>query len=276
MPAPRRVRALVVVRTERLTSSLVRVELRGDLTGFEPVHADSYVKVQFLHPAGDYPSPLDLDEVRRVVSPQHWPRQRSYTVRFADPEAGRLVLDFVVHGAAGVAGPWAATARPGDVVHLTGPGGGYSPDPAAAWHLLLADESALPAVAVALERMPRDAAVAAYVEVDGPDDELDLARPVTWVHRAGRPVGTALLEAATRGRWVGDDVHAFVHGEAGWVKAARHWLRVERRVPLDRLSLSGYWRVGADDEGWRAAKAQWKAAVEADEAGLDAVAGPAS
>lgn len=28
-----------------------------------------------------------------------------------------LTLDFAVHGDAGVAGPWAATARPGDELH---------------------------------------------------------------------------------------------------------------------------------------------------------------
>jgi hypothetical protein len=33
-------------------------------------------------------------------------------------------------------------------------------------------------------------------------------------------------------------------------------------VPRDRLSISGYWRIGATEEGWRAAKADWNAAAE--------------
>jgi NADPH-dependent ferric siderophore reductase len=257
-----------VLRTERLSPSLVRVVLAGDdLAGFEPVHADSYVKLLFLHPDVEYTLPLDVESVRASMPADQWPRQRSYTVRAFDAVRRELTVDLVVHGGSGLAGPWAAAAAPGDVLHLTGPGGGYSPDPSASWHLLVADESALPAVAVALERVTATTPVHAYVEVDGPDDQIPLARPVTWVHRAGRPVGQALLEAATAGPWQGPDLHAFVHGEAGWVKAARHWLRVERGVPLDRLSISGYWRAGADDEGWRASKAQWNAEVAADESG---------
>ena len=30
----------------------------------------------------------------------------------------------------------------------------------------------------------------------------------------------------------------------------------------ERLSISGYWRLGATEEGWRAAKADWNAAAE--------------
>ena len=48
----------------------------------------------------------------------------------------------------------------------------------------------------------------------------------------------------------------------GFVAELRRLLRVERGLPRDRLSISGYWRIGADEEGWRAAKAAWNAAAE--------------
>jgi hypothetical protein len=32
------------------------------------------------------------------------------------------------------------------------------------------------------------------------------------------------------------------------------------------LSISGYWRLGVDDEGWRASKPEWNRQVEQDEA----------
>ena len=42
---------------------------------------------------------------------------------------GRLLDGYVVdHGDVGLAGPWAAAARPGDPVRLLGPGGAYAPD----------------------------------------------------------------------------------------------------------------------------------------------------
>lgn len=57
-------------------------------------------------------------------------------------------------------------------------------------------------------------------------------------------------------------VSAFVHGEAGFVKQLRALLRIEWGIEADRLSISGYWRAGSDDEGWRAGKAAWNSEVE--------------
>ena len=65
--------------------------------------------------------------------------------------------------------------------------------------------------------------------------------------------------------WPDDDVHAFVHGEAGAVKELRRYLRLDRGLGLDRLSITGYWRLGVDDEGWRACKRAWNEAIEQEE-----------
>ena len=285
MPEPRRRRSARVVtvrRTEQLTPSMVRVVVGGAaLSDFDASsYADAYVKVVLVHP--DVPRPLpravdggvdggadglrvDVDAVRDSMPAEHAPRLRSYTVRAFDPATLELTLDFVVHGDAGIAGPWAASARPGDELLLMGPGGGYTPDHSAGRHLLVGDLSALPAIAVAVERLPADARGHVVVEVPGPDDELDLAAPlgleVRWVHQgaADRP---GLVETVRGLPWPDGDVHAFVHGEAGAVKELRRYLRLERAMQLDRLSISGYWRLGVDDEGWRAAKREWTAAIE--------------
>ena len=39
-------------------------------------------------------------------------------------------------------------------------------------------------------------------------------------------------------------------------------MRGERGIPREQLSVSGYWRLGADDEGWRATKRDWLATIE--------------
>jgi NADPH-dependent ferric siderophore reductase len=247
-PAPMQT---TVRRVSRISPSLVRVVLGGDeLARFaDPVEADSYVKLVFPHADGD--------------------RRRTYTVRAFDRAQLELTIDVVVHGTAGVAGPWAAAARPGDVALVQGPGGGYSPDPDAAWHLLVGDASALPAIAVALERMPAGRTVHAFLEVEGPADELALAAPagvrLSWLHSGHGTPGAQLVaavEAWTQPDGVG---HAFVHGEAAAVKAIRRHLRVERGLPLEQLSISGYWRAGADDEKWRAIKRDWNREVDESE-----------
>ena len=43
-------------------------------------------------------------------------------------------------------------------------------------------------------------------------------------------------------------------------------LLVERGVPRDALSISGYWKRDRTEEGWREDKAEWNWQVEADAA----------
>lgn len=270
----------VVVAAERLSASMVRVVVGGEgMRSFAPSeHADSYVKLVFLPPSAGSARPLlddgrvDLDAIAAALPPGDQLRRRSYTVRAFDPTTLRLTLDLVVHGDEGLAGPWADRAAPGDEVLLLGPGGDYSPDLSADHHLLVGDASALPAIAVALEQLAASAPCAqgtAVVEVHGPDDEVALTAPtgvsVRWVHQGSGVAGLGLVEAVRDLPWPDGRVHAFVHGEAGAVKELRHLLRVERGLPRAQLSISGYWRLGADDEGWRAVKRDWNRSIEHDE-----------
>ncbi|MFE7776161.1 siderophore-interacting protein [Streptomyces sp. NPDC057445] len=257
-----------VVRAERLTPHMVRVVLGGEgLASFgTDGSTDAYVKLLFAAPGVTYPEPFDLGRIREEFPRDQWPSTRTYTVRGWDPVHRELTIDFVVHGDEGLAGPWAAGVRPGETMHLQGPGGGYAPDAAADWHLLVGDESALPAIAAALEGMPAGAVVQAFVEVSGPEDEQKIATPdgvtVTWLHRGDSAVGEPLIAAVRQLDFPAGDVHAFVHGEAGAVKELRRHLRLERGIPAARLSISGYWRLGKSDEAWRAIKRDWNAQVE--------------
>src|SRR5882757_10226333 len=189
--APRTTR-LVVRRTERVTPHMIRIAAApaepGDLDRFaDAPHTDAYVKVVFGLPGVSYPEPFDMATARELPREQ-WPVLRTYTVREVDRVAGEIVIDFVYHGDVGLAGPWAAAAKPGTELLVLGPGGAYAPDPSADWHLLAGDESALPAIAAALAKIPSGAPVHALVEVDDPAEEQKLStegdlRP-RWVHRS--------------------------------------------------------------------------------------------
>lgn len=256
--------------TRRISHSMVRVELDGEgLAGFDPTgYTDAYINAYF--PTAERPYPPDFDPATAKQLPAEVrPCSRRYTVRAWDATTGVLTLDFVVHGATGVAGPWAVDAKPGDVLHFSGPSGAYAPSPDADWHLLVGDESALPAIAASLAVLRAGDVAHVFVEVDGPDDELALDSPadvrLRWLHRSEDPDNPALLLEALRamerppGR-----VHAFVHGEAVANRALRKHLLGEWGLPRSDISVSPYWRRGDTDESWRAVKSAWIAEVDTD------------
>lgn len=257
-----------VVHAERLTPHMARIVFGGPgLAGFGlDGYTDHYVKLVFPAEGVQYPEPWDIDRIKADFPREQWPSNRTYTVRSWDAETAELTIDFVVHGDEGLAGPWAARARVGDPMWIIGPGGGYAPDPTADWHLLVGDESALPAIAASLERIPEGALVHAFVEIEDPAEEQKLVAPagvaVQWLHRNGRPVGEAMVEAVTGLDFPAGRVSAFVHGEAGCVKELRRHLRLDRGIDRAQLSISGYWRLGQNDEAWRAVKRAWNEQVE--------------
>jgi NADPH-dependent ferric siderophore reductase len=254
---------LTVQRTDWLTPHMVRVVLGGaDFDRFvDNGFTDRYVKLVFPRPGVDLGS-MDLREARLTLPPEQRPRVRTYTVRRYDPVRRELAIDFVVHGDAGVAGPWAAAARPGDELTVTGPGGAYSPRPDVDWHLLVGDEAALPAIGAALEAMPAGVPVRVLIEVAGPDEEQPLASPgeldVAWLHRdsAGYREGVDFVEAVRMLTMLPGRVQAFVHGELAAMRELRPHLLRERGIPAELLSLSGYWRRGKDEDGFQAEKAE--------------------
>lgn len=233
---------LVVQNTVRLTDHLIRVRLGGPgFAAFQPnAFTDAYVKLVFPGPDGE--------------------TVRTYTVREVDAAAQEIVIDFVYHGDEGVAGPWAAAAEPGDSIELMGPGGSYAPRADADWHLLAGDDSALPAIAAACAALPADAVGSVFVEVGGPADELSFPYPEgverIWIHRGDAEPGERLAAAVKAAPWRDGQVQVFIHGEAQAVMhELRPYIRKERGITAEwAASISGYWRRGRTEEGFR----RWK------------------
>ncbi|GAA3531784.1 siderophore-interacting protein [Aeromicrobium flavum] len=241
---------LTVLRTEDLAPRLRRVVLGGPAFDEYLAHhldsTDTYVKLVFDTADGEV--------------------KRTYTVRWVDAEARELAIDFVTHGTEGLAGPWAASAKPGDTLRFVGPGGAYRPDPTADHQLFVGDESALPAIAASVAVLESGAKATAFLEVDGPGHEIDLPTAgdltVHWLHRDGvAPGSTALLDQAVRSwTWPAGRVQAFVHGESALLKTVRPYL-MDGRVARGDISVSAYWRCGVTEEGFRDWKRQQQDAV---------------
>lgn len=257
--------------TQRLTPSLVRVLLDGgDLARLAmPAATDAYVNVAIPPPGAPYDAVFDPAEVRERFPKDTWPARRRYTVRSWDAAAQELTLDFVVHGDTGVAGPWAGAVEPGDVLVFEGPSGGYLPDPTADWHLMVGDESALPAIAASLEVLASDAKAVVRLVCDGPDHQVELTSPgdvdLVWLHRRGAPSDEDLLAAAVQGATFPQGrVHAFIHGEAVEIRKIRKHLLVDRGLARSDMSCSPYWRRDLADEAWRQVKGEFVADMETD------------
>jgi NADPH-dependent ferric siderophore reductase len=278
--AARSQHVLEVVRTERLSPHLVRVHLGGEGTRALLEQAvperlaatDAYVKLMLPPRGSGLVPPFDLPALRETLPPEALPAVRTYTLRHADPAAGTCAIDFVVHGDEGLAGPWAATAQPGDLLAASGPGGLFRPsDDPAIVRLLIGDDSAVPAIAAALAAMPADATGVALVEVDGPADELPLARPagleLRWIHRSRVPdaVPGAPLVAAVRALARPDGVvEVFAHGERGAMKEIRALLQDGWGIDRRALSLSAYWALGRAEDRFQAEKREPVGAIFAD------------
>jgi NADPH-dependent ferric siderophore reductase len=259
---------LRVTHGETLVPGIRRVWFHSDdLSAFaDSHHTDRYVKLVFPpegQPLEQYVG-VDLRRLGGSLSPEERPVVRTYTALYPDVVAGTLAVDFVLHGAEGVAGPWAVRAVAGDELLANGPGGAYAPDRDADWHLLVADEAALPAVLAALDELAEDAVVRVVVAVEDADHEPDLsvvlrrglpaATQVTYVHRAA---GGTLVGGVRSIDWPSGRVQAFVHGEAEEVmRGVRPYVLQERGLDRDQLSASGYWRRGRSEEGFR----EWKRA----------------
>src|SRR6188508_1972340 len=182
---------------EWLTPGLVRIVLGGTgLSGLVvPDDTDTYVNVA-IPPAGAPYGPVFDPKAVRDEHPQDlWPVRRRYTVRSWDEWSGLLTLVF------------------------EGPGGGYRPDPEADWHLMVGDESALPAIAASLEAVPAGRPVVVRLVCDGPEHQLPLTSPgdldLRWLHRTGAADDVdALADEVSDLEFPPGRVHAFVHGEA--------------------------------------------------------------
>lgn len=258
-PPPRPARpqiTLEVVRREQLSPHLVRIVLSGDQFDHVVTNewTDKYVKVYFAKPELCLSRPYDLVALRQRLAPEDLPVTRTYTVRTIDQAARTLSIDFVVHGDEGLAGPWANAARPGDRLTFAGPAGGYAPDAQAAWHLFAGDQSALPAIAAALEALPATATGIALLQVADASEVIGLTTPpgvtVRWLFGHGPAV---LVDAVNGATWLPGRPQIFAHGERSAMKGLRE-VFTARGVHRSELSLSGYWALGRTEDRFQAEK----------------------
>lgn len=120
---------------------------------------------------------------------------------------------------------------------------------------MYADETALPAAAAILDRLPAGTRVRAWFEVPHEDDRLDLRAPadadITWIVREshGRERTEQVLSVLrSAGPAAAEAPYAWLAGEAGTIRAVRRHFVQERSVDRRAVRFTGYWRLGASEE----------------------------
>jgi NADPH-dependent ferric siderophore reductase len=217
-------RELEVVRVEQPSPQFRSVTLAGEaLADFVSESFDDHVKLI-----------LDSDGAEPVM--------RDYTPRRFDRAARELTIEFSLHGD-GPAATWAAQARPGQRVAVGGPRGSFVIPLDYGWHLLVGDETALPAIARRLEELPPGAVATAIVQVDDVRDQRAFTSAATldvqWAS------GTDdLLDKVRALNLPSCDSYAWCAGEARAVAELRRILVDEKGLDRHAIRAAAYWKRG--------------------------------
>lgn len=240
-----RMRRTTVSHAEMIAPKMKRIVVKSDeLRGFTSLGFDDHVKLIFPGVDGELNlAPPGAEGASERV-------MRDFTPRRFDATEGELVVDFVIHDD-GPATTWAANAKVGSVLGVGGPRGSsiISTD-GIGLHLLIGDETALPAIARRLEELPVNTSAMVVAEVE-PGFELPLSSranlQVVWVQRTdlNAVTGEFLLGAL-------DDLPTMKQGCFAWaatetqaVRAIRRYLVEGRGFDKRWVKAAGYWQRGA-------------------------------
>ena len=223
-------RRLTVARVETIAPGMRRVVLRGkELAGFASPGFDDHVKLFFF-------------------TGSNGTEMRDFTPRHFDAAAGELWIDFFLHQA-GPAAAWAANAVTGLSLEVGGPKRSaiVSTD-GIDEHVLIGDETALPAIARRLEELDAGSATRVFIEVDDAaqwrDYPLPRCREVVWVSRAPEP-GTAaqrIIEALRDAALSPERRYFWIAMESQAARAVRRYLHDERGIDKPWIKAAGYWQ----------------------------------
>ena len=249
---PLKFRLLQVSRVESLTPHLARITLTGDdLRDFTSASFDDHIKVFFPEPGADRPTLPTAGPDGPVFAAGERPVARDYTPRRFDRDAGELVIDFVLHDV-GPASRWAKEAQVGQYLGVGGPRGSFVIPEGFDWHLLIGDETALPAISRRIEELPAGTRVVAVLEARDPSAHIEFGTQAdlyaVWCYRNeqadGEVPGTALLNAVRETFLPEGEGYVWAAGESASIRAVRQHLTTERGIDKSRIRASSYWKRG--------------------------------
>ena len=240
-------RPATVERTDEFGGRLIGLDLRFDdlswLDGVEPA-----ASVRLLlpdRPGGELEIPVwNGNEFLTATGDR--PTIRTLTPLAPGDEPDVLRLAVLRHGPSPL-GDWIERCRPGDVVAVSGPGRGLTPDPQVHDWVLAGDESAVPAIITLLEAIDASSSIRVLVELDHdaadrPELPAHPGATVDWAERtAGAPPGDTLVERLATTP-LSDRTLLWAAGEAAAMQRIRTQLD-RGDVPRSMTVVRGYWKV---------------------------------
>jgi NADPH-dependent ferric siderophore reductase len=235
------------VRT--LTPQLVSISVRGpDFQDFSSSSFDDHVKLLLPQPGQPLVLPV-FGPDGPVAAPDAAlrPVARDYTPRRFDNALCELELEFAMHGV-GPADDWARQVGPGQKLGVGGPRNSRVISLEYDWHLLIGDDTALPAIARRLEELPGTARALVVIEVDGADcvPPLRSSATVEFTHLFRRASHPARLAEKVRELHLPTGAgYAWAAGEAAEIAAVRRELVTTHGLDKSRIRAAAYWKRGA-------------------------------
>ncbi|GAA4004386.1 siderophore-interacting protein [Comamonas faecalis] len=234
-------RHVQLLARQAVSPGFVRLTLGSPaLAGFVSAGFDDHVKLILPQAGQDRPNlPAIVDGRPYIDGPR--PTMRDYTPLHFDAQNNTLQVEFAIHGS-GPAADWARSAPIGDWAGLAGPRGSMVVPADLDWHVLLGDESAMPAIERRLAELPEGTRAIVRVQVQDPADQR------AWTSRAALDcVFTDSLARAV-------DQLALPAGSGFVWGAGENALMQSLRAPLlakgadaKRMRLSAYWKRGVAD-----------------------------
>jgi len=246
---PIKTRLLKVRRITELSPYMRRITLTGDdLPGFVSASFDDHIKLMVSAVPGARPNVPKVGP-KGLLFEENKPKpdMRDYTPRRYDPTLNELDIEFVLHHE-GPATDWASRAEPGHFVGIAGPRGSFVIPTGFDWHLLIGDETAIPAIGRRLEELPGTAKAIVIIRTVTEDARIKLSSQcrldIHWISESGLAAsGMGALESAVRGISLPDgEGYVWAAGEYSEIKAVRQYLTENLGIDTSRIRAASYWR----------------------------------